>query len=135
MFWATLGMTWIFGCVAVLLIIWHLRSKRYAEKERLIHEERMKAMEKGVPLPEFPDLSEEAKMQRFNTIFTPPKLNPRWPLGVGVLLIFFGAGWVVAWLLSSDPEAAKILSMGLVSVFLGFGLFLYYYLTRQPEKP
>jgi hypothetical protein len=127
-------MTWVFGCVAVLIIIWHLRSKRRAEQQKLIHEERMKAMEKGIPLPEFPDLSEETKMEQLNTIFTPPKLNPRWPLGVGALCIFGGVGYMLAFLLSSDPEAPKIWSMGLIGVFFGFGLFLYYYLTRQPEK-
>ena len=36
MFWATFGMTWVFGCVVVLIIIWHLRSKRRAEQQKLI---------------------------------------------------------------------------------------------------
>ena len=31
-FWALLGMTWVFACAAVLIIIWHLRSKRRLEK-------------------------------------------------------------------------------------------------------
>ena len=132
-FWATLGLTWVFACAAVLIIIWHLRSKRRMEKMTLIHEERMKAIEKGVPLPEFPDLSEEAKMEQFSTIFTPPKLNPRWPLGVGALLVMGGLGYTVAMLLSSDSEASKIWSMGLIGVFLGVGFFFYYFLTRQPE--
>ncbi len=94
MFWALLGMTWVFACAAVLIIVWHLRSKRRMEKMSLIHEERMKAIEKGVPLPEFPELSEEAKMQQFDKIFTPPKLNPRWPIGVGVVIMMGGLGFL-----------------------------------------
>lgn len=133
MVWAVFGMTWVFACAAVLIVVWNLRSKRRMEKMTLIHQERMKAIEKGVPLPEFPDLSEEAKMEQFNTIFTPPKLNPRWPLGVGALLVMGGIGYSAAMLLSSDSEASKIWSMGLIGVFLGVGFFLYYYLTRQPE--
>ena len=73
-------------------------------------------------------------MQQFDQIFTPPKLNPRWPLGVGALVIMAGLGYMVAMLLSADSEAAKIWSMGLIGVFTGFGLILYYYLTRQPER-
>ena len=73
-------------------------------------------------------------MEQFNTIFTPPRLNPRWPLGVGALCIFAGLGYIVAMLLSNDSEMSKIWSMGFIGVFFGVGLFLYYYLTRQPEK-
>lgn len=134
MFWALLGMTWVFACAAVLIVVWHLRSKRRMEKMTLVHQERMKAIEKGVPLPEFPELTEEARMQQFDKIFTPPKLNPRWPIGVGVVVMMAGVGYMMAFLLSSDPEAAKIWSMGLIGIFFGFGLVLYYFLTRQPDK-
>ena len=133
MFWAVFGMTWIFVCAAVLIVVWHLRSKRKMEKLTLIHHERMKAIEKGVPLPEFPDLSEEAKMEQFDKIFTPPTLNPRWPLGIGALIAMAGAGYMVATLLSNDRDMSQTWSMGLIGVFVGFGFFLYYFLTRQPE--
>ncbi len=134
MFWAVFGMTWIFACAVVLIVIWHLRNKRRLETERLIHEERMKAMEKGVPLPEFPQLSEEARMQQFDRIFTPPTINPRWPLGIGVLCIFGGMGFTVAMMLSMDSDMNMLWPMGLIGVFFGVGLFLYYYLTRTRES-
>ena len=134
MFWAVFGMTWVFACAAVLIVVWNLRSKRKMEQMTLIHQERMKAIEKDVPLPEFPDLSEEAKMQQFDRIFTPPKLNPRWPIGIGALIAMAGAGYTVAMLLSSDSEAEKIWSMGLIGIFVGFGFILYYFLTRTPEN-
>lgn len=38
MFWATFGMTWIFVCAAVLIVIWHLRSKRKMEQMTLVHQ-------------------------------------------------------------------------------------------------
>jgi len=134
MFWALLGMTWVFACAVVLIVIWHLRSKRRLEKMTLVHQERMKAIEKGVPLPEFPELSEEAKMQQFDKIFTPPKLNPRWPIGVGVLVMMGGLGFLVAAMLSNDSDMAQTWSMGLIPIFFGFGLVLYYFLTRQPDQ-
>ena len=39
--WALIGMTWVFACAVVLIVIWHLRSKRRLEKLSLIHVERM----------------------------------------------------------------------------------------------
>ena len=72
-------------------------------------------------------------MEQFNTIFTPPKLNPKWPLGLGALTAMAGAGWVVGMLISADNEMFKTWSIGVIGIFIGFGLILYYYLTRQPE--
>ena len=46
-FYSALGAVWVFGFAAVLLIGWHLRGKRRLEKLSIIHEERMKAMEKA----------------------------------------------------------------------------------------
>jgi len=134
MLWALFGMTWVFACAVVLIVIWHLRSKRRQEKMTLVHLERMKAMEKGVPLPEFPELSEEAKMQQFDRIFTPTRLNPRWPIGVGAVVMMGGLGYLVAAMLSNDPDLAMTWSIGLIPMFIGFGLVLYYFLTRQPDQ-
>lgn len=134
MLWAVFGMTWVFACAAVLIVIWHLRSKRRLEKLSLIHQERMKAMEKGIPLPEFPELNEEAKMQQSDRVFTPPKWNPRWPIGVGFVIMMGGVGFLVAMMLSGDPEMAKLWSTGLIPIFIGFGLVLYYFLTRQADQ-
>lgn len=134
MFWAVFSGTWVIACAIVLILIWNLRSKRRMEKMALIHQERMKAIEKGIPLPEFPELSEEAKMQHFDRVFTPPKLNPRWPIGVGALIVMSGLGFLVAMMLSNDSELAKLWSIGLIPIFSGFGLVLYYFLTRQPEQ-
>lgn len=132
-FWALISMTWVFACAVVLIVVWHLRSKRRMEKMSLIHEERMKAIEKGVPLPEFPELSEEAKMQQFDRVFTPPRLNPRWPIGAGAVISMAGLGFLAAMMLSGDSELAKLWSIGLIPIFIGFGLILYFFLTRHPD--
>ena len=126
MFWAAFGAAWVFGCVIVLIVIWHLRSNRNIEKMRIVHEERMKAMEKGIPLPEFPDIDQhEARLE-----IQPMRLNPKWPLGLGAIFVMGGIGLMVAFLLSNDPDWG----LGLLGVFFGFGLVLYYYLTRTPEQ-
>ena len=87
-------------------------------------------MEKGVPLPEFPDLhGQESRIEvRFE------KTNPRWPLGLGAICIMMGFGVMGAFLLSHDHDLWNLWSMGLLGIFFGAGLVLYYYLTRTPEQ-
>ncbi len=123
-FYSALGVIWVFGFVAVMLIVWNMRNKRRMEKLQMIHQERMAAMEKGVPLPEFPEI-EDVPVQMKST------LNPRWPLGLGAVFIMAGIGTSIAMRLGQGFE--EIWSFGFIGVFLGFGLILYYFLTRAPE--
>ena len=137
-FYAALGAVWVFGFAAVLLVAWHLRNKRRLEKLKMIHEERMKAMEKGIPLPEFPDFEERQTGsivgRALATNIEAKPWNPRWPLGVGALLIMGGLGTAVAMRMSSDfAFHSELWPFGLVAVFVGVGMFLFYYLTRTPS--
>ena len=125
MFWAAFGALWIFGCALVLIVVWHLRSKQRIEKLNLIHQERMRAMEKGIPLPEFPELDEESRIE-----IKPIRINPKWPLGLGALCLMTGLGVTLAFMMSNDPELTKLWSMGFIGIFFGVGLVLYYFLTR-----
>ena len=131
-FYSSLGAIWVFGFAAVLLIAWHLRGKRRLEKLKVIHEERMKAMEKGIPLPEFPELREDDNMlsKALASNIEAKPWNPRWPLGVGALLIMGGLGTSVAMLASKWELHNDLWAFGLIGVFLGFGMFLFYGLTR-----
>jgi len=131
-FYSSLGAIWVFGFAAVLLIAWHLRGKRRLEKLKVIHEERMKAMEKGIPLPEFPELREDDSMlsKALASNIEARPWNPRWPLGVGALLIMGGLGTSVAMLASKWELHNDLWAFGLIGVFLGFGMFLFYGLTR-----
>ena len=127
-FYSALGVVWVFGFVAVLLVAWHLRSRRQLEKLNMIHVERMKAMEKGIPLPEFPEINEdEIRVHGLGAT----RWNPRWPLGVGALLIMGGIGTSVAMTMSAWDLHNELWPFGLVGVFLGVGMFLFYFLTRS----
>ena len=134
MFHSALGVAWVFGFATVLLIAWHLRNKRQLERLKIIHEERMKAMEKGIPLPEFPELSgDESKViigKALASNIEARPWNPRWPLGVGVLLIMGGIGTSVAMMLSGRELHNALWPFGLIGVFVGVGMFLFYALTR-----
>ena len=74
-FWALIGAAWVIACAVICVVVWHLRGKRKLEKLQIVHQERMKAMEKGVPLPEFPELSDD----EVRLDLVPLKCNPRWP--------------------------------------------------------
>jgi len=114
----------------ILLVAWHLQGKRRQRKEEWIHQERMKAMEKGIPLPELPAMEENGarKMGTWNGA-----INPRWPLGAAALLITGGIGTSLALYLSGEAFHNRVWAFGLIAVFLGIGLLLHYRLTRKPE--
>lgn len=137
-FYSALGVVWVFGFVAVFLIAWHLRSKRRLEKLKIIHEERMKAMEKGIPLPEFPELAEDETRavigRALATNIEARPWNPRWPLGAGALLVMAGIGTSVVLRLSEWEFHNELWAFGLIGVFLGIGMFLYYALTRSGSE-
>jgi hypothetical protein len=125
-FYAGMGVLWVFGLIVVAVVGWHLRSQRQIEKMKIVHAERMRAMEKGVPLPEFPEFGflDERDARRV--------ANPRWPLGVGALLLTGGLGFCVAMLLAGR-DFEELWAFGLIPMFLGAGMFLFYALTRTPS--
>lgn len=90
---------------------------RHRERQRrleLIHQERLVAIDKGIPLPELP--LDPAKTPR------PP--DPLAPLLHGIVWTALGFGGVVALYLVPNGFAGWPLALPLV--FLGVGLILYY---------
>lgn len=80
-------------------------------------------------MPELPDY-DEGRRPSIDTMASLMRVNPRWPLGVGAILILGGAGTTLALYLSHEPYHNQVWSMGLIPIFVGFGLFLHYRLTR-----
>jgi hypothetical protein len=120
---------WVFGWAALLVIVWYVKGLRRQRRMELVHEERMAAMQKGIPLPELPEYAEERRSLLADAL-TSLRLNPRWPLGVGALSILLGVGTSLALRLSGDDYHRQIWSFGLIGVFFGLGLVLHYRLTR-----
>lgn len=115
---------------AFLLVLRHQNLQRYRIRLEVIQKERLVAMEKGLPMPELPDY-DQADARRFSeTLALADRVNPRWPLGAGAILLFGGAGTSLALYLSGEPYHNRVWSMGLIPVFVGLGLFLHYRLTR-----
>ncbi|HSC25690.1 MAG TPA: DUF6249 domain-containing protein [Vicinamibacterales bacterium] len=133
LFFEALSVVWVFGFVIVLLVAWHLRQRRQIERLNMIHAERMKAMEKGIPLPELVTPDDDGG-SGFGVSLRAAAWNPRWPLGVGALLVMGGLGTSVAFRLSSVDFHRELWPFGLIGVFLGVGMFFYYALTKPPSS-
>ena len=103
--------------------------QRYRIRMEMIQKERLAALEKGIPMPEMPEYDDGSRSS-FEAIAAATRLNPRWPLGLGAILIMGGIGTTIALYLSHEDYHNRVWSMGLIPIFIGFGLFLHYRLTR-----
>ena len=118
------------GIAAAFALVWrHQNMQRYRFRQDLIQKDRVAAMEKGIPMPELPDYDERGRPS-LDTMVSLMRVNPRWPLGVGSILILGGVGTTLALYLSHEEYHNQVWSMGLIPIFVGFGLFLHYRLTR-----
>lgn len=127
------GMIWAFGWTIIIVVIWHLRGRRKDKKLELIHKERLAAMEKGIPLPELPEY-EESSRPGLVELLAAGRVNPRWPLGVAVLLVTGGAGTTLAMYLSGDPFHRQVWPFGMIPIFLGLGFVLFYGVMHRGTK-
>ena len=127
-----IGFLFVVGAGIFVLFLKFLALKRYQIKMELIHKERLVAMEKGIPAPEVPDYDNGSR-PRTSSLLAYLGVNPRWPLGLGILLVLGGIGTTVAMMLSGDPYHKQVWSFGLIPVFLGVGLWLHY-LVMKPRN-
>ena len=122
----TLGDAYIVASIAAAFVAYllfrHLERQRRLE---IVHQERLAAMDKGIPLPELP--------------LDPPRTgappDPRGPLIHGLVWTALGWGAMVALLLIGPlPNGMTLWPMPLPLAFLGIGLMLYYALaSRRPR--
>ena len=100
---------------------------KHRERERrfdIIHQERLAAMEKGVPLPELP----------LDPLPGRPG-DPHAPLMHGVVWAAFGFGSMLALhLTGSNVGGVALWPAPLPLALLGVGLMLYYALTVERER-
>ncbi|MEW6321632.1 MAG: DUF6249 domain-containing protein [Acidobacteriota bacterium] len=105
--------------VAAYLYFRHTERRRRLE---IVHQERLAAMDKGIPLPELP--LDPARL--------PNVSDPRVPLLHGIVWTALGLGGMVA--LSVAPVPEGLWPMPLPLVFLGLGLILYYVLASERPR-
>ena len=126
------------------LAIWgkHLREAKQMQIRKIIHEERMIAMEKGIP---FEDLNHEGMARELEMMTDSTRLQESgarrqvmWirvcALCFGLLFLFGGIGVVVGFPMIEDPEFQTMWPMGLIPSLIGLGLLLFYGLGRGYEN-
>ena len=108
-------------------IVAYLYFKHLARQQRLetIHQERLVAMEKGIPLPELP----------LDPTTVKPPQDPREILIHGIAWTAMGGGGMLA-LLLVWPQANDLVlwPLPLPLLFLGVGLILYYALASDRAR-
>ena len=119
----TLGDAYIVIAIAMAFVAWlYFRHVERQRRLEIVHQERLTAMEKGIPLPELP--------------LDPPQggalTNPRAPLIHGLVWTALGWGSVVALIIFGPlPNGMTIWPLPLPLAFLGVGLILYYFLVSK----
>ena len=111
-----------FGCWGLILVGRNIKAKTRLKENEMIHRERIEAMQKGLPVPPYPEL---------------PSVEPStravdWvrmiSLVLGLLFLFTGIGMCAAFLI--EPDWREVWPMGLVPAMAGIGFLLFYNLSR-----
>jgi sterol desaturase/sphingolipid hydroxylase (fatty acid hydroxylase superfamily) len=110
----------VVALAAAVLGYFYLKQRQRQARLELIHQERLIAMEKGIPLPELP----------LEPTVVPKVPNPYVPLLLGIVLAATGLGAMVAlWLVLGGPNWSLPLPLTLI----GVGLLLFHWLSVKPR--
>ncbi len=132
--WPLFGVSIFLAAYLISVLASYLRNKNRIRQQEMIHRERLAAIEKGTPLPEWDKdmLSEE---KRTTAYMQTPGQQFRWfryvSLCVGLFLSLGGFGMFWAFVISEDNELAEMASIGFIPMMAGVGLLLFYFLTKK----
>ena len=105
----------------------YLKHRERQRRLELIHQERLVAMDKGIPLPEIPVDPAPPKSPSFD--------EQRFPVFPGIILTTFGGGAMLAFaLLPADNDAQTFWPFPLPFALMGLGMLLYSYLTADRSR-
>ena len=109
------------GIVGYVYVIQRSRQKRI----EIIHQERMAAMEKGIPLPEFPLKPAQERHQQDAAHVIPI---------LAIVLLSLSAGAMTMLYLFLPAESHRLWVAPLPLIFLGVGLFATHFLKGEPRR-
>ena len=117
--------TVVFALAAGIVGYVYVKHQSRQKRIEIIHQERMAAMEKGIPLPEFP--LEPAEAPRGSD---PDNVIPI--LGTVLLSLSVGA-MIMLYLILPGPSHGMWVAP-LPFTFLGMGLIAFHFLKREPGR-
>ncbi len=117
--------------VAWALVVWgnYLRQKNQLHLRQIIHQQRLEAMEKGLPVPSdsLDDVLEPGREPR-----SPAQAIAAYRMGallVGLLFLFSGIGMMLAF--AGVEDMVEIWSIGLIPAMAGVGLLIFCRMIRN----
>jgi hypothetical protein len=116
----------VLAIAALTFGYFYLKYRTRKERLEIIHQERIMAMDKKIPLPELP-------------IDPPVQYNPYSqvvPLILGLMLAAFGSGTMIAlyYVLSGHPDKQRYWVLPLPVTLMGVGLILVHLLVFRRER-
>jgi hypothetical protein len=130
----------VLGLIGASILRRHLREAKQVRLRQIIHEERLKAMEHNVPLPDVDDTGLARQLEET----TNPAggagrgglaLAVAWirivALCIGLASFFGGIGTAIGMYVIKDPEISDYWAVGLIAVFIGLGLLIFYWMSRS----
>lgn len=134
-FWAALVLVWVFGWA----VIWLQRRKASEastlRRREMLHEERLAAIEKGVPLPELPSTEEEVPEWVSAEV---DRSRARWlrriSLVLGLVAITTGIGMCLGFYWSPDRGFHGMWTLGMIPLLGGSGFLLYWRLSSASDR-
>jgi hypothetical protein len=112
----------VIALAALLGAYLYFKHRERQQRMEIIHQERLAAMDKGIPLPELPIDPPRSATAR----------NPREALLHGIAWMALGSGGVVAMMMI--PTFHLVWPAALPLLFLGVGLILYYVLGPRRSQ-
>ena len=107
-------------------IVGYVYVTRWSRQKRLemIHQERLVAMEKGIPLPEFP----------LEPVRVPREPDPNVISILGTVLLSLSVGAMIMLYLTLPAQAHSFWVAPLPFTFLGVGLLAFHFLKRESGR-
>ena len=109
-----MALTFIIGIIFMIVVLVWVRERSRRLRDKMIHEERLAAIDKGVPVPALPA--------------EPPR--PRNYVMRGMVWMAIGLGLLaIAW-----SEADFPIGVGAIFVFIGLAILIAHLLTTRRKK-
>jgi len=132
----------ILGCIGFATLGRYVRERKLMQLSEMIHNERIKAMEKGIPLSEIGHDDLLGKLFQMSAdrdsaqgISGNGILWIRvYALCLGLLFLFGGIGVMGSLPFVDFEDVPLFWPLGIIPVLVGLGLLLFWTLTRQYEK-